>query len=77
MRVSCQGKCILLAGQMLDLKVQFPHGPVQISGWIRWVKKTEFLRYEVGVQFVDVAPDIEALLQSTAWTEPFRRDRSA
>lgn len=77
MRVTCQGKCLILPGQMMDLNVAFPHGPVRIKGWIRWVKKSGFLAYEAGIQFVEVAPDVAAVLAATAWTTSSSRERSA
>ncbi len=53
MRVRCVGKCVLLAGQMTDVTLELPQGRICVACWIRWIKKTAFLQYEIGVLFAE------------------------
>ncbi|MAE63489.1 MAG: hypothetical protein CMJ18_04385 [Phycisphaeraceae bacterium] len=55
LRAAGTGKCVMLAGQTLDVTVEMPEGPEVFRGMIRWVKKTAYLQYEVGVRFIDDA----------------------
>ena len=77
MRVRGQGKCALLPGQMIGFTLETPTGPVPLRGQVRWVQKINIFRYDVGVQFEEVASNVACLIESIAWTPPHRRRASA
>lgn len=61
MRVRCVGKCLVLAGQQMDVILQLPQGAKLVGCWIRWVKKTALFQQEIGVQFVEEASNRVAI----------------
>ena len=77
MRVQCQGKCKLLAGQMMQVTIATEQGDILVECWIRWVKKASFLEYELGVQFAEISPALAAQLNALAWGSGSRREASA
>ena len=77
MRVQCQGKCKLLAGQMMQVTIASEQGDISVECWIRWVKKVSFLEYELGVQFAQVPPAVAAQINGLAWDTGSNREASA
>ena len=77
MRVRGLGKCVILPGQLVGLTLEAPCGPVPLKAQVRWVKKVDLFRYEVGVQFVEVAAKVAAVIESIAWNQPHCRQESA
>ena len=73
MRVQCQGKCKLLPGQIMQVVIATEHGDISVECAIRWVKKSPFLVYELGVQFAQVTPAQATHLNSLAWGRGLRR----
>ena len=61
MRVRCVGKCLVLAGQQMDVILQLTQGAKLVGCWIRWVKKTALFQQEIGVQFVEEASNRVAI----------------
>jgi len=77
MRVRCLGKCLMLAGQQMDVILQLPQGAKPVGCWIRWVKKTALFQYEIGVQFVEEASSRVVILEFLGQTDGTVKKQSA
>ena len=70
MRIPCMSKCTVLPAQVLELRLEPPGGPVALRARIRWLKKLGGHRYDVGVEFVDLAEETASILDDLAWVRP-------
>ncbi|UCD75440.1 MAG: J domain-containing protein [Phycisphaerales bacterium] len=66
MRLSCRRKPPLKAGQHGRFKLSIPNGTLIVVGRAAWVRRIGLRRFEMGVEFVEVSPNLAKGLDALA-----------
>lgn len=66
MRVFCDGKPPVKIGGVLAIRLQFSDGSLPVGSQVRWCKRRGIKRYEIGLQFVQLKPGVEKVLEAIA-----------
>ena len=66
MRVSWRGRAKLTQGQVGMIELKGAGVKLRVKGRVQWVKRSGFMNYEAGVQFLDIAPATATALNSIA-----------
>ncbi|MEM6258172.1 MAG: DnaJ domain-containing protein [Planctomycetota bacterium] len=66
MRVLCDGKPPVQIGGAMPIRLKFDDGSLQIGTQIRWCKRRGLKRYEIGLQFIQLKPGMEKVLEAIA-----------
>lgn len=66
MRVMCQGKPPVKQGGVMPIKLCFSDGSLQVAVQVRWCKRRGLKRYEIGLQFIQLKPGVEKVLEAIA-----------
>lgn len=66
MRVMCNGKPPVMQGGVMPVKLCFSDGSLPVSVQVRWCKRRGLKRYEIGLQFIQLKPGVEKVLEAIA-----------
>ncbi|MEE9211099.1 MAG: DnaJ domain-containing protein [Phycisphaeraceae bacterium] len=66
MRIGCKGKPPVNPGKAGNVKLKYPGGALSITVLCRWRKRAGFRRYELGLEFVNIAPAVTEAIDSLA-----------
>ncbi|MBX2851286.1 MAG: DnaJ domain-containing protein [Phycisphaeraceae bacterium] len=66
MRVLCDGKPPVKQGGAIPVRLKFSDGSLQVGTQVRWVKRRGLKRHEIGLQFVQLKPGVEKVLEAIA-----------
>jgi DnaJ-domain-containing protein 1 len=66
MRVMCKGKPPVKPGGVMPVKLCFSDGSLPLAAQVRWCKRRGLKRYEIGLQFVQINPGVERVLEAIA-----------
>lgn len=76
MRVDVKGKFRYQPGDVLEVKLAALERDVDLNVRVVWVQKTGVRRFAVGLEFVDVTPEITKSIQAIARDAAVLRDIS-
>lgn len=60
LRALSRGKPSVVPGSVTAIMVHAPAGSLRLACHVVWTRKTAWRRWEIGVRFVDVTPDVRA-----------------
>ena len=66
MRVEVKGKCRSQPGDAFEVKLTALERDVELNVRVAWVQKTGVRQFTVGLEFVDVTPEIAEAIQAIA-----------
>ena len=66
MRVLCDGKPPVKPGGVLPMRLKFSDGTLQVATQVRWCKRRGLRKHEIGLQFVQLKPGMDKLLEAIA-----------
>lgn len=66
MRIRCRGKPKMAPGQLFPTHVHAPGGHIRLICHVVWRNKIRFRRWELGLRFVDMTPELRSALSVLA-----------